>query len=143
MTSLSGCYTLCWMYYFAYASNLNRKQMAERAPQAKARQSAVLPNYQIVFSGYSRAWQGATATIQAAGGERVAGGLYEVSESELTRLEKYEGPEYRRINVRVFTDTNQAIDAVTFIRARQETEGKPSPAYLAVIRRGYEDWGLV
>jgi gamma-glutamylcyclotransferase len=131
------------MYYFAYASNLNRKQMAERAPLAKPGMSATLPNYRVVFSGYSRPWHGATATIQPAGGDKVMGGLYEVSENDLARLDRFEGvpTEYKRLIVRVFTDMGQ-VEAVTYIRSQSGAESKPSPEYLAVIRKGYEDWGL-
>jgi hypothetical protein len=41
------------MYYFAYASNLNRKQMAGRDSQAKPCINAALSNYKLVFSGWS------------------------------------------------------------------------------------------
>jgi len=33
------------MYYFAYGSNLNRKQMLERCPDAQPKFTASLPNY--------------------------------------------------------------------------------------------------
>jgi len=133
------------MYYFAYASNLSRRQMAERVPQARPRFSAVLPNYKLVFSGYSRNWRGAMATIQSSHGDRVLGGVYEISEGDLPKLDKYEGApaEYIHLKVLVFPDAGPPIEAVTYIRPRALDEAKPSPEYLAVIREGYRDWGLV
>jgi gamma-glutamylcyclotransferase len=130
------------LYYFAYASNLNRKQMAERAPQAKARFSATLPNYKLIFSGWSRNWRGATATIQQSHGDRVLGGLYELSEQDMEKLTRFEGGEYGTTRVVVFPDTGPAVEAITFVRTRQKEEGKPSPEYLAVIKQGYIDWDL-
>ena len=118
--------------------------MAERAPKAKALYSAVLPNYKLIFSGWSRNWRGGTATIQASHGDRVSGGIYEISEQEMSRLDKNEGfpNEYVHANVTVFPDSGKPVSAVTFIRPRQLDETKPSAEYLAVIRQGYSDWGL-
>jgi gamma-glutamylcyclotransferase (GGCT)/AIG2-like uncharacterized protein YtfP len=130
------------MYYFAYASNLNREQMSERAPSAKPRFSATLPNYKLLFSGWSRAWRGAVASIQQSRGDRVMGGVYEISEQDLARLSEHEGTDYTTTSVVVFRDTGGAVEAVTFARKRQGDEGKPSAEYLAVIKQGYIDWDL-
>lgn len=130
------------MYYFAFASNLNRKQMSERAPSAKPRFSATLPNYKLIFSGWSRPWHGAVATIQQSRGDKVNGGIYEISEQDLSRLSQREGPDYTTTKVIVFRDTGEAIEAVTFVRKRQGDEGKPSAEYLTAIKQGYTDWDL-
>jgi gamma-glutamylcyclotransferase (GGCT)/AIG2-like uncharacterized protein YtfP len=130
------------VYYFAYASNLNRKQMSERAPASKPRFSAKLPNYKLIFSGWSRNWHGAVASIQQSHGDKVMGGIYEISEQYLARLAQYEGPDYTTSTVVVFRDTGEAVEAITFARKRQGDEGKPSPEYLAVIKQGYIDWDL-
>ena len=133
------------MYYFAYSSNLNHKQMAERCPGARPRFSAVLPNYKIAFSGWSRVWHGGVASVQPSSGDKVMGGIYEITEKDLARLDKYEGypTEYTRLNVKVYRDTGEAVETITYIRPRQSEETKPSAAYLAVIRQGYHDWGLI
>jgi gamma-glutamylcyclotransferase (GGCT)/AIG2-like uncharacterized protein YtfP len=131
------------VYYFAYASNLSRKQMSERAPSAGVRFSATLPNYKLIFSGWSRKWRGAVASIQQSRGDKVLGGIYEVSEQDLARLRQYEGDEYTTVNVVVFKDTGETVDAVTFTRKRQQDEGKPSAEYLGVIKQGYSDWNLI
>jgi gamma-glutamylcyclotransferase len=133
------------MYYFAYGSNLSRQQMLKRCAQAKILQSAVLPNYKLVFSGWSREWRGGLATIQSSHGDRVAGGIYEISEMDMSRLDKFEGypAEYTRNKITVYPDTGPALEAVMYIRPRQLEASKPSAEYLAVIRQGYQEWGLV
>jgi gamma-glutamylcyclotransferase (GGCT)/AIG2-like uncharacterized protein YtfP len=130
------------VYYFAFASNLNRKQMSERAPSAKPRFSATLPNYKLIFSGWSRRWRGAVASIQQSRGDKVMGGIYEISEQDLARLSQFEGPDYTTAKVITFRDTGEAVEAITFARKRQGDEGKPSAEYLAVIKQGYIDWDL-
>ena len=133
------------MYYFAYASNLNRKQMAERCPEAKAKVVATLPNFKLIFTGYSRQRKGAVATIRGSQGDKVIGAVYEISEACLRKLDKHENYpiDYKHLDVRVFTDSGETYDAITFIKARQEEEGKPSPEYLAIIQQGCRDWGII
>ena len=133
------------IYYFAYASNINRKQMAERCPEAKARAVATLPNFKLVFTGYSRLCKGAVATIRGSQGDKVIGAVYEISEAGLRKLDKHENypVDYKHLDVRVFTDGGGSFDAATFIKARIEEEGQPSPEYRAVIQQGYRDWGII
>jgi gamma-glutamylcyclotransferase (GGCT)/AIG2-like uncharacterized protein YtfP len=132
------------MNYFAYASNLNREQMAGRCPEAKPRFTSTLPNYRLVFSGYSRTREGATATIVGSKGSVVKGAIYDVPESGMLKLDKYEDVPnvYRRLNVIVWNERGERIEAVTYIKVKQEDEEKPSPKYLAVIRQGYRDWQI-
>ena len=68
------------MLYFAYASNLNKKQMRERCPDSKPGFTATLPNYKLVFLGWSREWRGGKASIRLFRGEKVLGAIYDVSE---------------------------------------------------------------
>jgi len=133
------------MYYFAYASNMNRRQMAERCPDAKVKAVATLPNFKLIFTGYSRLRKGAVATIRGSQGDKVIGAVYEISEAGLRKLDKYENypVDYKHIDVRVFTDGGETYDAVTFIKARQEEEGQPSPEYRAIIQQGYRDRGII
>ena len=131
------------MYYFAYASNLNRKQMQERCPDSKPKFPATLHHYQLAFAGWSRQWRGSTATIRPIRGGKVLGAIYEVTEEYLRRLDKYEGSEYRRLNVTVNNEDGEPVEAITYIRSGQAETGKPSKEYLAVIQQGYKDWRLV
>lgn len=129
------------MYYFAYGSNLNKKQMAERCPDSKPLFVATLPNYQVIFSGWSRKWMGGVATIKSYRGAKVRGALYEVSDLCLRRLDKFEAG-YTHLKVTVFDEDNEPHEAVTYINAAQRDDSLPSKEYAAVIRQGYKDWGI-
>ena len=129
------------MYYFAYASNLNKTQMKSRCPDAQPKFTATLPNYKLVFTGWSREWRGGKATIKSYRGEKVRGGIYEVGDACLRQLDKYEAG-YTRFNVTVYDEDNQPHQAVTYIKSGQIEESMPSKEYGAVIRQGYRDWGI-
>lgn len=133
------------MYYFAYASNLNKKQMQERCPDSKPKFMATLPNYKLVFVGWSRQWRGGVVSIKSFRGERVLGAVYEISERDLRRLDKYEGypGSYNRMKVTVFNEAGEPIEAITYIKSGQLEETPPSREYLAVIQQGYRDWEIV
>ena len=130
------------MRYFAYGSNLSRAQMKERCPGSKPLFPATLPNYKLVITGWSRKWMGGTATVQRSNGDKVRGGVYEVSEPDLRKLDRYETG-YARQNVTVFDEDSEAHEVVTLIKTGQVEVSKPSAFYGEVIRRGYKDWGIV
>ncbi len=132
------------MNYFAYAANLNRKLMAERCPGQKARFSATLPNYKLIFAGYSRIWKGGVASIKPFRGEKVAGAIYDISEIEFAKLDKFEDfpNTYNKINVIVWTDSGEPVQSITYIKKEQTPETSPSTEYLNIIRQGYRDWQI-
>jgi gamma-glutamylcyclotransferase len=130
------------MNYFAYASNLNKKQMQTRCPDSKPMFSAVLPNYRLVFTGWSREWHGGKATIKPFRGEKVRGAVYEVTDACMRQLDKYETG-YTRLNVTVFDEDSQAIQAVTYIKSGQLEETMPSKEYGQVMHQGYRDWRII
>jgi gamma-glutamylcyclotransferase len=130
------------VYYFAYASNLSKKQMQARCPDGKPLFTATLPNYKLTFTGWSRNWRGGVATIKSFRGEKVRGAIYEVSEACLRRLDKHEAG-YTRFNVTVYDEDNQPQQVVTYIKSGRLEDSAPSQEYGEVIRQGYRDWGIV
>ena len=132
------------MYYFAYASNLDKKQMLARCPECRPRFTAVLPNYRIIFTGWSRTWHGGIASIKAVKGDKVAGGVYEISEKDLRLLDRAEGypAVYDRREFLVFPEESEAVRAVAYLKKEQGEETRPSAEYVAAIRQGYRDWGI-
>ena len=130
------------MFYFAYASNLNRKQMQQRCPESKPLFKATLPNYKLVFSGWSRELRGGKATIRLNRGEKVIGAVYEVSEQEMKQLDRHEAG-YDRLRATVFDEDNESKEVITYIKTGQSEETKPSADYLSVIQQGYKDWRIV
>jgi len=127
--------------YFAYGSNLNKKQMQERCPGSKPGFSAVLPNYKLVFTGWSRTWHGAMANLQPFRSSKIRGAVYEITEPGLRLLEKHDVG-YTRFNVTVFDEDNVSHQAVTLLKQGHEEESAPSPEYIAVIKQGYRDWSI-
>lgn len=132
------------MYYFAYGSDLNKKLMLEHCPDSKPMFSARLPNYKLVFLGWSRQWRGGLVSIRPFRGDRVLGAVYEISDRDLKRLDNYEGSpgNYTRLNVTVFDEDGEAIKAITYIKSGQSEEAQPSREYLAAIQQGYRDWRI-
>ena len=130
------------MYYFAYGLNLNKKQMQQQCLDSKPRLKATLPNYIIVFSGWSRKWRGGVATIKRSQGSKVMGAVYEVSDRDLRLLDNYEGSAYQRLNVIVFGEVNNPLEAITYIKVGQLDVTQPSKEYLALLQQAYRDWGI-
>ena len=132
------------MYYFAYATNLSRKTMAQVCPKAKPKSIAVLPNHKLIFTGWSRQWRGGLASIRPLQGEKVNGALYEITEDDLRLLDRHEGHPgiYDRVKKMVFTEDGERLEAVTYVRAVQSEETPPSREYVAIIQQGYRDWDI-
>jgi len=133
------------VYYFAYGSNLSKKQMLERCPDSKPKLIATLPNYKLVFVGWSRHWRGGIASIKSFKGGKVLGAIYEISDRDLRRLDSYEGypGSYNRLQVTVFSDDGEPIEAITYIKSGQLEETTPSKEYLAIVQQGCKDWGII
>lgn len=119
--------------------------MLARCPDSQPRYRATLPNYKLVFVGWSRQWRGGVASLRSFRSEKVPGAIYEISEQCLRQLDRYEGyPEnYIRLNVTVFNEDGEPIQALTYIKAGKTEETKPSSEYLSLIWQGYRDWGIV
>ncbi len=133
------------MYYFAYGSNLNKKQMLERCPDSKPLFVATLRNYKLVFVGWSRQWRGGITSIKPFRGERVFGAVYELSDRDLRRLDSYEGypGSYNRLKVTVFDEDGEPVEAITYIKSQQSEETQPSKDYLSLVQQGYRDWNIM
>jgi len=82
---------------------------------------ATLHNYKLAFVGWSRQWRGGVTSIKPFRGERVPGAIYEVSERDLRRLDKYEGyPDtYSKLKVIVTNEDGDPVEAVTYIKSGQ------------------------
>ncbi len=132
------------MYYFAYGANLSRKRLLEYCPDSQPRFTAALPNYKLIFTGWSRQWRSGTASIKPFQGEKVPGAVYELSERDLRLLDRHEGYPtlHNRMNVLVITEEGEAVRAVTYIKREQSEETRPTMEYLAVIQQGYRDWEI-
>lgn len=100
-------------YYFAYGTNLNIQQMNKRCPRnIILSKNAVLKDYSIndYYKGF--------LSIKKDIGNIVVGNIYEITEQDLKRLDRFEGyPHvYNRIIKSVLClDTNLIFKAVIYI----------------------------
>ena len=74
--------------YIAYGSNMDTEQMAYRCPDAKPLGVCLLRDWRLMFKG---SLTGAYATIEKEKGFRVPALLWEISEADEKRLDRYEG----------------------------------------------------
>ena len=79
------------IYYFAYGSNMNKEQMTERCPESKELGEGFIKNYKIDFTKHSKKRKGGVADIVYSEGEMVCGVIYAISETDLAKLDGFEG----------------------------------------------------
>jgi len=79
------------MLYFAYGSNLDPDQMRERCPESRIVGLALLRDHRLTFPLHSEPWGGGADGLEHAHGGLVWGVLYELSETDLGSLDRYEG----------------------------------------------------
>jgi gamma-glutamylcyclotransferase len=131
--------------YFAYGSNLNRRQMRKRCASARVEARAVLPNHALAFGGFSHRWGGAVATVLPVRGAHVEGLLYSLDPSELRSLDRHEGHPfvYKRVAMFVKDPRGRRRCAQVYVQAAVPfAEAAPAPCYARVIRRAYRRLGF-
>ena len=130
-------------WYFAYGSNMSRAQMRSRAGTILSEQPARLENYEIVFNKKARGGT-ATANIRPAPGRVVHGVLYQIPESALRSLDRFESaPEhYRRIEVTVTDSAGKKVPVQVYIATKVEPGLRPAAHYLKTILDGAGEHGL-
>lgn len=135
--------TQATVWYFAYASNMNREQFQQRAGAVGEEKNARLDNYALNFDKVARGGSG-TANVVPTEGQVVHGVLYRVSEQQLKALDRYEGvPEhYRRSQATVMDADGNKINAQLYLARKVRKGLKPDRYYLQRIITGAEEHGL-
>ncbi|MFQ5929274.1 MAG: gamma-glutamylcyclotransferase family protein [Nitrospiraceae bacterium] len=132
--------------YFAYGSNLLKKQMEARCPSVRFIGTGEVPGYELCFPRASDRWNGGVAGLRRDPGGKVEGALYELTESDLARLDHVEGVaegEYRRERAKVILKDKSEVEAwIYFANVQGEGSFKPSEEYINVMIRGAQDCGL-
>ena len=128
------------MFYLAYGSNLNTKQMEWRCPSAKVAGTAVLENWRLEFRGSKT---GAYLTIVPAFGERVQVGVWQVGPEDEQALDRYEGfPNfYYKRNFTVELN-GKKIPAFAYIMRENRPSGIPSISYVRTCITGFAEFGF-
>ncbi len=122
--------------YFAYGSNLSVGQMAQRCPDAGNPRRAVLADHDWLIN------QRGVATVEPFDGTQVHGVVWDVSDYDLTHLDRAESvpAHYRRDHMTVQTEDGPS-DAWVYIDHRVNP-GPPRPGYLERIIDGALHHGL-
>ena len=125
--------------YFAFGSNIDRAQMAQRCPGAEPVGLATLRDHRLVFRGPSRKRGGGVLSVDPAPDEGVQGLLYEVTASHLAALDRYEGaPEwYERVTRQVHLAAGEARDAILYRLPVHVRQMPPTQAYLAQVSAAF------
>lgn len=131
------------VWYFAYASNMYRAQMKQRAGDPAEERVAQLDNYELNFNKIARGGVG-TANLVPADGRMVWGVLYRLTEQQLRALDRFEGvPEhYRRSEVSVVDGQGNKIAAQVYLARKVRKGLKPDRSYLQRIVQGAEEHNL-
>ena len=121
--------------YFAYGSNMDEKQIIKRGVIFTARQRAKLNGFKLVFNKVAQSNpEMGYANIIDSPEDTVEGVLYEIDESGIARLDRYEGApdHYRRALALVTTVDGQIVTAIVYIAQPDKISDsvKPSRKYL-------------
>ena len=125
--------------YFAYGSNLDASQMAQRCPSSRPLRAARLPHHRLDFTYYSSRWSGGAADILPHSQEQVWGMLYQLDAADLERLDRFEVG-YDRLLLEVQTSA-QALRVYSY-GVREKRSFRPSSHYLAKIVHWARHWGF-
>lgn len=130
-------------WYFAYGSNLSRAQLKKRIGEWMEEHRAILKGFRLTFAkGYSGHTSG-KANIKPDPDGDVKGVIYLVTESQLSKLDRYEGVGrgvYKREQVNVESQ-GKLLPAITYVMVRELCRLKPSDDYLDLILKGLEEHG--
>ena len=124
---------------FAYGSNLAASEMEAWCPEARFAGLARLPDHRLALNRRSIRWGGGAVDVVPAPGEEVWGGLYDVPDGTLDRLDAKEGEgwAYRRIAVPVEAEDGRRLEAEAYeVIHKEPQEVLPTPEYAALLLRG-------
>ena len=128
--------------YAAYGSNMDPKQMAQRAPHSPMRGTGWLEGWRLTFGGEDVGWEGALATIVEDPLERVFVVLYDVPEWGEPSLDQWAGAAlglYRKVRLRVQTLDGEVV--AWFYVLNDYEGGLPSAHYLGILADAAEKAG--
>lgn len=133
-------------YYIAYGSNLNIEQMRYRCPDARIIGTARLEGWELLFKGSKT---GSYLTVEPKAGNSVPVAVWEVSEADEQKLDRYEGfptfyykKELRLDITGIKTGKVRNRRAFVYIMHEDRHIGVPAPYYVSVCAEGYHDFGF-
>ena len=124
------------VWYFAYGSNMDAAQMIERGVHFTQRKVGVIDHHRLVFNKISGKYPGfGVANIEEDVSFQVQGLLYEVNESALRSLDRFEGVSsghYFRATMEVFSgdvnpNNDNRVEAIVYMAGPSHIQDGLSP----------------
>ena len=120
--------------YAAYGSNLDPRQMLQRAPHSPHLGTGWIRGWRVTFGGEDIGWEGAVATLAEGEFDSVFVSIYDLTKQDELDLDEWEGVTtdlYRKIRVRVETLAGAHLCYVYVLNSFEG--GKPSERYLEIM----------
>ena len=133
------------MWYFAYGSNMNERLFRRRRHMDPIEtRIGRLTNHRLCFTigGGMRPGRSAPANIADDPGGTVLGVLYLLTLRKFVRLDASEGRNYAYLWTGIEDAAGNIVPAVTFKVPAAAPEGRPSLAYLNLLREAARQRGL-
>ena len=134
--------------YFAYGSNLDLPQMKNRCPESKLISKGSLSGYRLTFNRFSSGWGGGVADVIQEQDSKVWGLIFEISDTDLERLDRYEGYNkdqtslYERWKAVIDTPNGQVCDVWVYTVVEKQKFVRPTPEYLQIIKSAAVRWNF-
>jgi len=135
------------IWYFAYGSNLNHERFRSRVGDWREYRRAILPGYELRFSGEVESEGGGGAVIQPAAGGQVFGGVYGITEAQIAAMDAVELHSPMNFAGRGVRSTVQlhsngeSIQAELYEVPAPSIYRTPSARYLGWITSGLREFG--
>ncbi len=129
------------MLYFAFGSNLNRKQMKRRCRDSKYVGCYTLKNYKLSFrtNNYSGGvMDGGVADVEKKKNNKVLGAIYKISKKDEKKLDIYE--DFPTLYIKKYFKI-YGKKVMFYYMPKKTKHVLPSKRYLNIIIRGYKDCG--
>jgi len=131
------------MFYFAYGSNMNWTQMQRRCPSSRFVSTARLPGYCFAIGRHSRLRNCGTATIHPETGSQVWGIVYDVSETDLLIMDRFEDGYNRNIlSVYSIYTVESSLNVIVYIAPKEAKVPLPDVEYKRLMLEGARHWQL-
>lgn len=120
--------------YAAYGSNLDPRQMLQRAPFSPHMGTGWLRGWRLTFGGEEIGWEGAIATLAEDPESSVFVSIYDLTTHDESNLDEWEGVNtdlYRKIRVRVETLSGSLLCYLYLLNSYEG--GRPSARYLEIM----------
>lgn len=128
--------------YAAYGSNLDPRQMLQRAPHSPHRGTGWLRGWRLTFGGEEIGWEGAVATLAEDPHSSVFVSIYDLTTADERALDQWEGVTtdlYRKIRVRVETLEGSSLCYLYVLNSFEG--GLPSKRYLEIMIAAAQEAG--